>query len=264
MWVDFGDGLNRKYVTQWDASDVLSNFTFSLTDASNNFEINRNTGEITVAATNTLDYESNTAHNVNVTVTDASGQSYVETMTISVDNRAEVNQTVPGAQTVNEDGLLTFSAGNTIPNAVTVSDTLAGTDSPSQVSMSVNDGILTLSGLTGIRRFVEGGNGQTRFVINGTESDLNAALEGMTFDSDADFNGAVTLNMTTAFAADLQKGHYTFDGGNATDEAPGTANDGTFFDNATTTIDGTRGGVLWLDGIDDYVTSRVDLAIRPT
>ncbi len=79
--------------------------------------------------------------------------------------------------------------------------------------LSVNDGILTLSQTTGLS-ILGGANGSSFMTIHGTESDINAALEGMTFTPDTNFSGAVNLQMTTSLGADLV-GHYTFDAGNA-------------------------------------------------
>ncbi|ASJ73793.1 DUF4347 domain-containing protein [Granulosicoccus antarcticus] len=247
-WADHGANNDHAYVIEWDAREVLSSFAFSLADASNNFDIDSSTGKITVAATNTLDYESNTSHDIDVTVVDASGQSYVEAMRITVDNQLDANQSVPGAQIVNEDEILIFTGAN----QVSVSDSTGGTNTLMQVALSVNDGVLTLDGLVGIT-IVEGGQGSSSITFNGTESDINAALDGMTFTPDADFNGNVTLDMSTALAADLEV-YYTFTGGNADDQSAGTVHNGTLVGGVTTIVDGTRVEVLNLDGVDDHVS----------
>ncbi|QDT04437.1 Pentaxin family protein [Rubripirellula lacrimiformis] len=86
-WSNIGEGKSRYSVIEWDASEVLSNFTFTLTDdAGGRFEIDATTGEITVTDGSLLDYETATSHNVDVEVTDAAGNSYSEVMTIAVDN----------------------------------------------------------------------------------------------------------------------------------------------------------------------------------
>ncbi|MEZ6087257.1 MAG: LamG-like jellyroll fold domain-containing protein [Pirellulaceae bacterium] len=151
--------------------------------------------------------------------------------------------------TIDEDTTHVFSAAG--GNAITVSDTVGTINSRMRVTLSVNDGVLTLSQTTGLT-IVEGSNGSGSLVIDGTESDINAAFEGMTFTPDADFNGSVTLNMSSALAADLE-GHYTFEGGNANDQAAGAADNGTLNGDATTVIDPERGEVLSLDGSGDYV-----------
>ncbi|TWU08136.1 LamG-like jellyroll fold domain-containing protein [Stieleria varia] len=252
-WFDLTDdpSLQIGYIVQWDANEVLSSFTFSLTDdAGGRFAINNSTGEITIADGSLIDYETATSHNVTVQVTDAAGNSYSEVMSIAVDNGIEPTQSVPGSQTTNEDTPLVFSSVN--GNAVTVSDTVAGTDTRLQVYISTNfNGTLTLSQTTGLS-ILGGSNGGTFMTIQGTESDINAAFEGMTFTPAGGYSGPVTLDMTTSLGADLE-GHYTFDGGIAVDQSVGISQDGTFIGNATTVNDPERGEVLSLDGVGDGV-----------
>jgi len=83
---DAADGTTVGFAVPTDVNLVSSNYTFDLTDPSGNFEINSTTGKITVAATNTLDFETNTSHDITVAVTDAEGQVYNEVMTIIVDD----------------------------------------------------------------------------------------------------------------------------------------------------------------------------------
>ena len=98
-------------IIEWDASEVLSSFTFSLTDdAGGRFAIDSNTGEITVADGILIDYETATSHNVTVEVTDAAGNTYSEVMAITVDNIGPT-QTIPIDQTINEDETIVFSSG---------------------------------------------------------------------------------------------------------------------------------------------------------
>ena len=230
-----------------DAGDIYS---FSLVDdAGGAFAINSADGTITVLDPSLIDFENASSMSVTVRITDPVSGTHDEVVTINLNNLAEAEHTVPGAQSVAEDGVLTFSSGN--GNAVTVTDTLSTTDAPMQVTISVNDGVLNLSGLAGIT-IVDGADGSNNVTFNGSESDINAALEGMTYTPDANFNGAVSLSMTTALAADLQ-GHYTFAGGNADDQAAGTSYDGLFNGDATTIVDPDRGEVLSLDGDDDFV-----------
>ncbi|MFK7888897.1 MAG: LamG-like jellyroll fold domain-containing protein, partial [Gammaproteobacteria bacterium] len=249
-WADDTLGSNNAYVIEWDASEVLSNFTFALTDdAAGRFSIDNNSGEITVADGSLLDYEAATSHDITVQVTDASGNAFSEMRTIVVDNEQEPAQTVPGPQTVDTNEVLTFSAGNAVPNAVTVSDTLIGTDSPMQVQLSVNDGELNLSTLSGIT-VLNGAQGSSSITIAGLESDINAALEGMTFTPNASFNGSVSLEVSTSVAMAVAglEGHYTFEGGAALDQSAGNIQNGTLTGGATTAIDPERGEVLSLPG----------------
>jgi YVTN family beta-propeller protein len=111
-------------------------------------------------------------------------------------NQKPVN-TVPGAQTVNANGTgsankLTFSLGN--GNATSITDTDAGTN-PVKLTLTVNDGILTLS-TTGGLNFNSGGNGTASMTLTGTVADVNAALAGMTYTPSTGFHGASTLTVT--------------------------------------------------------------------
>ena len=247
-WADSPEHSSFNYIIEWDATEVLSNFTFSLTDdAGGRFAIDSNTGEITVADGSLLDYETATTHNIGVQTTDAAGNSYSETMAITVDNIYDANQTVPAAQSIDEDTLLTFTSGTA--TEVSVTDGEGGIDAILRVTLSVNDGVLNLSQLTNLT-IIEGADGSSSLVLEGTESDLNAALDGLEFTPDADFNGSVALNVETAIATtvvDLE-GFYTFDGGNADDQAAGIANDGSLVNGALIVNDPSRGEVLSLDG----------------
>ncbi|HBE70148.1 MAG TPA: hypothetical protein DDW52_18525 [Planctomycetaceae bacterium] len=155
---------------------------------------------------------------------------------------------VPGPQFVNENTTLTFSVAN--GNRITVSDSLSGTNAQMHVSLSTTDGVLTLSQTSGLT-FLRSSNGSSSFVLSGSEADINAALEGMTFTPDADFEGSVTLNVTPSLDAELLA-HYQFEG-NANDTSSGATQHGTFHGGAATTIDAQRGEVLSLDGNGDYV-----------
>jgi large repetitive protein len=86
-WQDVPDDQTRAYVIEWDARQVLSSFTFRLTDdAGGRFAIDSSTGEITVADGSLLDFETAASHDVTVQVADAGGRSYSEVMSIRVDD----------------------------------------------------------------------------------------------------------------------------------------------------------------------------------
>jgi hypothetical protein len=110
-------------------------------------------------------------------------------------NDAPVN-TVPVAQNVAEDDVLTFSAGN--GNAVRVSDVdvTEGTGILS-VTVGVSNGTLTLSGVSGLTFSSGDGSADATMTFTGTATDINAALEGMTFHPVPDYNGPALLSLTT-------------------------------------------------------------------
>ena len=152
----------------------------------------------------------------------------------------------PTTSVSDEDTGMVYSGANVIR----VDDGVA-VDSPIRVELSVVNGTLALANTTGVT-LVEGTDGSGSMVIEGLESAINTALDGLRFTPNADYNGGDTLSITTALAADLT-GHYTFEGGVANDQSAGTAHDGTLNGNATTVVDGTRDEVLSLDGTGDFV-----------
>lgn len=158
-------------------------------------------------------------------------------------------QMLPSAQSISEDTTLTLSSAN--GNAITVSDDQSG-DNRLQVWLSVANGTLTLSQTTGIN-IVSGADGSGAMVIDGAESAINAALDGIQFTPTSNYNGTTSINITTSLSADLVA-MYTFNGGDASDNAAGTAQNGVLVNGASVVVDGTRGNVLSLDGVDDHVT----------
>ena len=108
-------------------------------------------------------------------------------------NDAPAN-TVPGAQSTNEDTPLVFSTAN--GNAISIADVDAGT-SPVQVTLTAANGVLTLAGTTGLS-FVSGdGTADASMSFSGTLTDINAALDGLGFAPDLNYNGAASVQITT-------------------------------------------------------------------
>ena len=116
------------------------------------------------------------------------------TVTINVTHTdiAPVN-TVPGAQNTADATPLVFSGGN--GNAISVSDadSQGGIE---QISLSVSYGTLTLSGTTGLT-ITAGANGTAAMTVQGTLSNINAALNGLSYVSTQYYNGADTLTLVT-------------------------------------------------------------------
>ncbi|MCC6140143.1 MAG: DUF4347 domain-containing protein [Nitrospira sp.] len=93
--------------------DVGDTKTYSLTDnAGGRFAINSSTGQITVANSALLDYESAASHNVTVRMTDSGGLTYDETFAINLTNVNEAPVlSVNAGSTGAEGGLDTISGG---------------------------------------------------------------------------------------------------------------------------------------------------------
>ena len=163
---------------------------------------------------------------------------------------------VPGPQATDEDVPLTFSIGN--GNSIQIS---ADSGENLEVTLSVTNGTLTLSGTTGLAFTSGDGTADASMTFTGTVESINAALAGLTFTPTSDFNGSATLTLSSADAAYAalnisvdQQGYYTFDdtGALGTDDS-GNGNTGTVV-GAVAVNDAERGDVLSLDGAArDYV-----------
>lgn len=126
-------------------------------------------------------------------------------------NNAPVN-TTPGRQTMNEDATLVFSAAN--GNAITVADqdaylglsspsaTLTSVDGIVEVKLDAVSGRLTLGKLTGLTFTAGDGTSDATMTFSGTITDVNAALDGLVYDTTLNFFGLVS-NAITITTSDL-------------------------------------------------------------
>ncbi len=176
-------------------------------------------------------------------------------ITVSAEESRAVNS-IPAAQSTSEDVSRVFSSGN--GNQISVSDPNAGSN-PIEVTLTVTNGTMTLSGTTGLTFVVGDGSGDGTMTVRGTVANINNALNGLTYTPTSNYNGSATLTIatrdSTLVSLDLDaniQAEYTFDG-NANDVAPGTAQNGTLTNGAAIVNDATRGQVLNLDGVDDFV-----------
>ncbi|WP_254509452.1 beta strand repeat-containing protein [Anatilimnocola floriformis] len=99
--------------------------------------------------------------------------------------------TVPAAQTTNEDTPLVFSTANS--NVISIADPDAATGTM-LLQLSVTNGTLTLGSTTNLAGT---GNGTDTLSYTGTLADLNAALQGLSFAPTANFSGNATLTITS-------------------------------------------------------------------
>jgi Bacterial Ig domain len=119
--------------------------------------------------------------------TDASANTFQ--FTLAAVNDAP-STAASGAQTVLEDGTLTF-AGAT---GITFSDVDAGTVGEQTVTLTVTNGKLTLGTTAGLAGLT--GNGTSTVSFAGTLAEINAAVAGLIYAPNANFNGADTLVIT--------------------------------------------------------------------
>ncbi len=248
-------------VTATDANADTVIYSISGGADASKFTINSSTGALSfITAPN---YESptdsggNNVYDVIVTVKDNNGGADSQSIAVTV---TDVNETVvnnvPGAQTTNEDTAKVFSSGN--GNQISITDIDAGSN-PIEVTLSVTNGTLTLAGTAGLTFTSGDGTSDSTMTFRGTVTNINTALNGLSYSPTANYSGSATLTITSLdntlvslnIDANLQA-RYTFEG-NANDVAPGTAQNGTLTNGASIITDGTRGQVLGLDGVNDFV-----------
>ncbi|MCC7372437.1 MAG: hypothetical protein IT306_28750 [Chloroflexi bacterium] len=174
--------------------DGLSDGTMQFTGTQN--DIN--------AALLTLTYLTAPNANTNATLTlDANDQGFtgspgpqnavqkIVTLTVSGVNDAPTIA-VPAAQTTNEDTALVFSSGGA--NLISVADPDAGA-SPVSVTLSVAQGTLSLNGVVNLT-FTSGANGTGSMTFQGPLTDVNTALNGLSYQPNLNYLGADTLNLS--------------------------------------------------------------------
>jgi VCBS repeat-containing protein len=241
-------GTNGATADNFEGTPVLT----SVTQGAN--------GSVTFLADGTVTYTPNANYTGpdSFTYTITSGgvtETATVTVTVSAVNDPTVN-TMPGAQTTAEDTSLVFSSSN--GNQISLTDVDAG-GNPVEVTVSVTNGTVTLSGTTGLTFISGDGITDTTMTFRGTVTDINTALNGLSYNPTADYNGGATLTLRTvdsmlvSLSVDASlKGSYTFEsiGALGTDTSPAAGFTGTV-SGATSVNDATRGNVLSLDGDDN-------------
>ena len=170
---------------------VLANDSFENGSSTVTAVTNGANGTVTINGDGTVTYTPNANFNGvdSFTYTVASG-GVTETATVSI-TVSPVNdaptQVVPGAQTLAEDGSLSFTGAT----AITVGDVDGGSLT---TTLAVTNGTLTLGSTAGV---TVSGNGTGTVVVSGPAAALNAAMNGLTFAPIADYNGGATLLVST-------------------------------------------------------------------
>lgn len=184
-----GQGTLSVTLTGTAVISAGANGSSGLTVAGNQADIN--------ATLATLSYQGDLHFNgsdvLTVVSTDDTLLSTTDTVTITVNpvNDPPVNS-VPGAQVVDEDMLLSISSINTTD----VDGNLASTQ------MSVFNGtiIVTLSGSATIST---GSNGSSTLTISGTENDINATLATLAYQGNLNFWGSDVLTVVSTDSAGI-------------------------------------------------------------
>lgn len=116
------------------------------------------------------------------------------TLVVTAVNDAPVN-TVPSAQAVDQDASLIFSSGNS--NLISISDVDAGGGTV-RVTLTASNGLITLSGTTGLSFIVGSGANDGSMTFEGSITDINNGLNGLLFSSTPGYNGAASLQITSS------------------------------------------------------------------
>jgi YVTN family beta-propeller protein/VCBS repeat-containing protein len=111
----------------------------------------------------------------------------------TVANNAPVNS-VPGAQTMVRNGRLTFSAAS--GNRISMTDSDAGSN-PVQVQLTVTNGTLTLTSLTGLTFSVGDGASDATMTFSGTAANVANALAWIVYDPTTNFSGSASLQIVS-------------------------------------------------------------------
>ncbi|WP_052293836.1 Ig-like domain-containing protein [Azospirillum sp. B510] len=203
-----GGSAGWKYSTDsgsnwYDFGDLSSSALLLDSTALVRFVPNQQTGEIATLTFRAWDETSGTASSGatrgTATIAGTGGTTAYSSNTATVSlavsdvNDAPVN-TVPGAQSTNEDTSLVFSSGNS--NLISIADVDAGSNSV-QVTLGVLHGTLTLSGTTGLSFTTGTGTANASMVFTGTISAINTALAGLSYAPTANYHGSDTLTITT-------------------------------------------------------------------
>jgi hypothetical protein len=171
----------------WDAATG----TLTLTGAANAADYQ--TALRSVTYQNTSDNPTTTNRSISFVVNDgvADGAAAARAVTLTAVNDAPI-ASAPPAQSANEDTALVFSAGS--GNGIFIADPDAGQGSIS-VTLSAANGTVTLAQMNGLTT-VAGNNASSNVTVTGTIADINAALNGLSFQASANFYGAASLNVS--------------------------------------------------------------------
>lgn len=125
--------------------------------------------------------------------TGGSAQTDTKTVTINVTavNDAPVSN-VPGTQSTPQDGVLAFNTAN--GNAISISDVDAG-NSLMIVTLSSVNGTMSLSNLGGVTLLIGNGINNSVIRLQGTQADLNAVLQTLTFKPNSGYLGSAQLTI---------------------------------------------------------------------
>jgi hypothetical protein len=179
------------FTTGDGTDDAALDFTGTLTDVAAALDGLRYAPDAGYAGADALDVDADDQGHT------GSGGAQTDSATVTLNvvdlNTAPVN-TVPGAQTIDEDTTLTLAGATKLAVADADVDPAAGT---LQVTLDAGHGTFTLDGTAGLSFSAGDGTGDAHLVVQGSPDALNAALDGTVYTPDADFDGSDTLTLET-------------------------------------------------------------------
>jgi hypothetical protein len=157
------------------------------------------------AALNGLSYQPATRYSgsdsLAISLTDSGDNlSVSKSVALTINALAPPSITAPSSVPVMLNGSLVFSSTN--GNAIAVVDIAAGGSSDS-LTLSVSNGTLTLSSTAGLT-FTAGTNGSAAFTVSGTVANLNAALNGLSYQPTSGYSGSGSLVISIADPGDIE------------------------------------------------------------
>lgn len=108
-------------------------------------------------------------------------------------NQSPIN-TIPTNQTIEKNTSLIFSKAN--GNQISVSDPDAD-NMPVKVSLTATNGSLSLNGIAKLNFSTGDGSDDTSMVFTGSMTDINTALNGMSFSPTIDYSGPASVQIVT-------------------------------------------------------------------
>ncbi|NJO49133.1 MAG: DUF4347 domain-containing protein [Leptolyngbyaceae cyanobacterium RM2_2_4] len=182
------------------SSALLSgNGTATLTITGTKAQVNTALDGLSYSPSN---FNSEQVVNLSITVSDNAnggtsvggiGGALTATRNVTI-NVSDINDspviTAPLSRTVAEDNSIAFTSANLI--SINDPDDFGGI---LEVTLGVTRGILNLGSTTGITFVTGDGTDDATIAFRGTESALNAALNGLRYQGDADFNGPDSLSI---------------------------------------------------------------------
>jgi hypothetical protein len=176
--------------------------TFTGTNGTASFTVSGTVSSLD-AALNGLIYAPTSGYtgsdSLSISITD-SGDSLSASASVALTVSAPSPPTItaPSTGSLSENGSLVFSTSK--GNAITLADASAGANSDS-LTLTVTHGTLTLAATSGLT-FTTGSNGSATFTVTGTVTNLNAALNGLTYQPTAGYTGSDSLAISLADSSD--------------------------------------------------------------